>query len=183
MFLSTYMSWPKETPHTAKKNMLNCLQLTCWRSKEACGVTQTFLQDWFNKALMHSHCACCTVTVPKNLHMQTGGVWMVLESHSPVTHLSQILSWLFNLSPSSHSRQALISRTSQLNSNHLSQQPNHLDFLLLLSTQSFPLSSLFLLSYSPSFLLLLIFSSNINNPSCSCPVRLFNSQVLSNSIN
>ncbi|KNZ60894.1 hypothetical protein VP01_1486g1 [Puccinia sorghi] len=26
--------------------------------------------------LMHSHCADCTVTVPKHLHMQKGGVWM-----------------------------------------------------------------------------------------------------------
>ena len=25
---------------------------------------------------MHSHCAHCTVTVPKNLHMQICGVWM-----------------------------------------------------------------------------------------------------------
>ncbi|KNZ50894.1 hypothetical protein VP01_418g1 [Puccinia sorghi] len=25
---------------------------------------------------MHSHCAYCTVTVPKHPHMQTGGVWM-----------------------------------------------------------------------------------------------------------
>ena len=25
---------------------------------------------------MHSHCAHCTVTVPKHLHMQTCGVWM-----------------------------------------------------------------------------------------------------------
>ena len=58
------------------KNMLNCLQLTCWNSNEACGVTQTFLQYWFNQAWMHSHCAHCTVTVPKNLHMQTCGVWM-----------------------------------------------------------------------------------------------------------
>ncbi|KNZ52774.1 hypothetical protein VP01_3451g3 [Puccinia sorghi] len=26
---------------------------------------------------MHSHCADCTVTVPKNLNMQKGGVWMI----------------------------------------------------------------------------------------------------------
>ena len=49
--------------HHCGKNMLNCLQLTCWRSKEACGVTQTFLQYCFNQAWMHSHCAHCTVTV------------------------------------------------------------------------------------------------------------------------
>ncbi|KNZ63953.1 hypothetical protein VP01_1080g7 [Puccinia sorghi] len=37
-----------------KKNLLNCLQLTC-----------------------RNHCADCTVTVPKHLHvLQTGGVWM-----------------------------------------------------------------------------------------------------------
>ncbi|KNZ61700.1 hypothetical protein VP01_1369g2 [Puccinia sorghi] len=36
-----------------KKNLLNCLQLTC-----------------------RNHCADCTVTVPKHLHMQTGGVWL-----------------------------------------------------------------------------------------------------------
>ena len=45
------------------KNMLNCLQLKCWNSNEACGVTQTFLPYWFNQAWMHSHCAHCTVTV------------------------------------------------------------------------------------------------------------------------
>ena len=40
-----------------QKNWINYLQLTCRNSKEACGVTQTFLQEWFNQALMHSDCA------------------------------------------------------------------------------------------------------------------------------
>ena len=59
-----------------KENWLNCLNLKYRKSKEACGFTPTFLQECFNQALMHSHCARCTVTVPKDLHMQTGGVWM-----------------------------------------------------------------------------------------------------------
>ncbi|KNZ58953.1 hypothetical protein VP01_1827g3 [Puccinia sorghi] len=41
-------------PHY-KKDLLNCLQLTCRNSNEAFGVTPTFLKDLFNKALMHSH--------------------------------------------------------------------------------------------------------------------------------
>ncbi|KNZ54985.1 hypothetical protein VP01_27g5 [Puccinia sorghi] len=59
-----------------KKNLLNCLQLTCRNSPEASVVTPTFLQELFNQDLVHSHFAVCTVTVPKHLHMQTGGVWM-----------------------------------------------------------------------------------------------------------
>ena len=39
--------------------------MTCRNSKESCGVTQTFLQYWFNQAWMHSHCAHCTVTSPQ----------------------------------------------------------------------------------------------------------------------
>ncbi|KNZ61171.1 putative signal peptide protein [Puccinia sorghi] len=34
-----------------------------------------FSQSYSTK-LMKSHCADCTVTVPKHLHMQTGGIWM-----------------------------------------------------------------------------------------------------------
>ena len=40
-------------------------------------VNNTFiLQIPGNIKSIHSQCAHCTVTVPKNLHMQTGGVWM-----------------------------------------------------------------------------------------------------------
>ena len=45
-------NWVPPLPKT--KNWLNYLQLTCRNSKEACGITQTFLQEWFNQALMHS---------------------------------------------------------------------------------------------------------------------------------
>ncbi|KNZ54840.1 hypothetical protein VP01_2836g1 [Puccinia sorghi] len=46
----------------------------------------------FNQALMQSHCADCTVTVPKHIPMQTGVVWMAawlehaacqLQAHTP----------------------------------------------------------------------------------------------------
>ncbi|KNZ61968.1 hypothetical protein VP01_1329g5 [Puccinia sorghi] len=55
---------------TAKKNFLNCLQLTCRKSQEASVVTPNFLHE------LHSHCVDGTVTVPKQLHMQKGLVWM-----------------------------------------------------------------------------------------------------------
>ena len=69
-------------------------QLSCRNSKEACGVTQTFLQGLFNQALMQSHCACCTVTVPTNLHMQTGGVWMAAWLEHASCQL-QTVDWVF----------------------------------------------------------------------------------------
>ncbi|KNZ51334.1 hypothetical protein VP01_399g6 [Puccinia sorghi] len=50
----------KDSLTLPKKNLFNCLQLTCRKSD-----------------LLHSNCAECTVTVPKHLHMQTDGVWML----------------------------------------------------------------------------------------------------------
>ncbi|KNZ59944.1 uncharacterized protein VP01_1639g11 [Puccinia sorghi] len=60
------------------KNLLNCLQLTCRKSKKASGVTPTFHQDLFSKYLMHSHFAYCTVIVPKiNICKQVKFGWQL----------------------------------------------------------------------------------------------------------
>ncbi|KNZ49379.1 hypothetical protein VP01_5056g1 [Puccinia sorghi] len=44
------------SPFTAKKNLLNCLQLTSRKSQEASVVSPTFLSELFNQSLMHIHC-------------------------------------------------------------------------------------------------------------------------------
>ncbi|KNZ49584.1 hypothetical protein VP01_4924g1 [Puccinia sorghi] len=62
--------------------VLNCLQLTCRKSKKASVVTTAILQKLFNQALMHRHCSDYTVTVPKHLHMQTCGVWIAWLEHA-----------------------------------------------------------------------------------------------------
>ncbi|KNZ53294.1 putative signal peptide protein [Puccinia sorghi] len=50
--------------------------MTCRNSNKVFGVNLILLPDLFNQALMQSHCADCTLTVPKHPHMQTDVVWM-----------------------------------------------------------------------------------------------------------
>ncbi|KNZ63692.1 hypothetical protein VP01_1111g3 [Puccinia sorghi] len=60
---------------TAKKNLLNCLQLTCRNSNKAF-------------ALMHIHCAVCK----KHVHIQTGRVWMKACMEHPACQLQKMVS-------------------------------------------------------------------------------------------
>ncbi|KNZ46690.1 putative signal peptide protein [Puccinia sorghi] len=59
-----------------KKTCFKFLKLKCRKSHEASVVTSTFLQELFNQALMYSHCADCTVTVPKHLTRTIFGTCM-----------------------------------------------------------------------------------------------------------
>ncbi|KNZ45358.1 uncharacterized protein VP01_81g1 [Puccinia sorghi] len=62
-----------------KKNLLNCLQLTCRKSQEANVVTQTILQN---------DCA-------KNIYMQTCGVWMAAWMEHAACQLQSVEQVIF----------------------------------------------------------------------------------------
>ncbi|KNZ60294.1 hypothetical protein VP01_1578g3 [Puccinia sorghi] len=53
--------------------------------------------------LMHSDCAYCTVTVPKHLHMQTGGVWMTAWLEHAARQLHAVEQVCFSVAPSTSS--------------------------------------------------------------------------------
>ncbi|KNZ55083.1 putative signal peptide protein [Puccinia sorghi] len=78
-----------------KRNLLHCLQLTCRKSQEASVVTPAILQKLFNQASMHSHCAFCTVTVLKHLHMKLCGVSMAVWLEHAACQLQAVERLIF----------------------------------------------------------------------------------------